>query len=246
MFFLSCIWVILIVIALIAVTIYYFIYTKKINQCICEENVKGKKMPDFPKAVMSITIILLLSICVVNVLVPTSATTISRNNCAVIDTSDYSYLSYSSNFNLDDASFAKLFFKDKDIEGYKRQEIKDGDFNFIVFTSTAPPDAFHPDFLCYVTYTGDVTKAKALSQNGQFQNIYTNQKVGTSSIKAFKDHTLLFIGNYDKECQFILTMGIYDEAGYINYENSDDPEIEMDSFALSTGSVLIKRDDLSL
>lgn len=82
------------------------------DKILCKkENEKIKKMLDFPNAVTCVTIILLLSICVVNVLIPSSATTISRNNYAVIDTYDYSYLSYSSSFNLDDASFAKLFFK---------------------------------------------------------------------------------------------------------------------------------------
>lgn len=242
MFYL-CVWSILFMIALIVLTVYYLIYTKKINQCVCYgENKKGKKMLDFPKAVISVTITLLLSICVVNALVPASATTISRNNYAVIDTSDYSYLAYSSNCNMEDASFAKLYRKDENMEGYTRKEIKDGDFNFIVFTSTTPPDPFHPDFLCYVTYVGDT--AVAMSYNGQFQNIHTGRKGGSSGIKDFTNQTLLIIGNYDEESPFVLTMGVYDELGYENFKksNSNDPNAVMEDFALSVGSVLIKKD----
>ncbi|MDE7425264.1 MAG: hypothetical protein K2N51_16515 [Lachnospiraceae bacterium] len=241
MFYLM-IWLILFIIAFIVLTVYYLIYTKKINQCVCDGNENGKKMLDFPKAVVSVTIMLLLSICVVNALVPTSATTVSRNNYAVIDTSDYSYLAYSSNFNLDDASFAKLFQKDENMEGYTRKEIKDGDFNFIIFTSSTPPDSFHPDFLCYVTYTGDSTKVTAMSHNGQFQDIHTSQKGGTSAIGDFKNQTLLIIGNWEEESLFSLTMGVYDKLGYENYEKSTAPEEAMEDFAFSVGAVLIKKD----
>lgn len=236
---------ILFIIAVLVLIVYYLIYTKKINQLVCGGNTKGKKMPDFPKVIISVTMILLLSICIAIVLIPTPATYIvGRNNYAVIDTSNYHYLAYSSNYDLDDASFAKMFSKDENM-GYTKKEIKDGNFNFIIFTSTTPPDPFHPDFLCYVTYTGDSTGITEMSHNGQFQDIHTNQKGGTSCIGDFTKQTLLIIGNYDEESRFLLTMGVYDELGSENYDNSNsnDPNAVMEDFALSVGSVLIEKTD---
>lgn len=230
---------ILLLIAVIFLVLYYVIYTRRINQRVRGENIKGKRMPDFPKVIMAAVIVFLLSICIINTLNPPVTAVSSRNNYAIIDTSDYRYLGYSSETTLDDASFAKAFSKDKN-EGYDRREIQDGDFRFIVFTTKTPSDAFHPDFLCYVIYTGDTTDA--ISCNGQFIESATGHRGGTASIWDYTNHTLLVVGNCDKECKFNLTMGSYHQAGYENYLNSDDPEQEMESFAESTGSVLVDGD----
>lgn len=109
----------------------------------------------------------------------------------------------------------------------------------------APPDSFHPDFLCYVTYTGDSTGVTEMSHNGQFQDIHTNQKGGISWIGDFTNETLLIVGNCDEESRFLLTMGVYDKSGYEKYDNSNsnDPNAVMEDFALSVGSVLIEKTD---
>lgn len=236
-FSLIIIWAVLLLVAIIFLAIYYVIYTKKINQRICEGKVNGKKMPDFPKTIMTIVIILLLSICIINAVTPVETTT-SRNDFAVIDTSNYSYIA-SSDASLDDASFANLF-SEKENAGYVREEFQDGDFHFIVFTSQIPSDAFHPDFLCYISYVGNAPAG--LSLNGQFVEPVKNAKTGVSWLTDYTDHTLLIIGNYEKDNKFILQMGAYDEFGVENYLNSTDSDEEMESFALSVGSVLIEND----
>lgn len=229
---------VLLLIAVLFLVVYYMIYTKKINQRVCEGNTKVKRMPDFHKATIVVIIILLLSVCVVNAFTP-AATTISRNNYAVIDTSDYSYMAYSSNVSLDDASFARLFSEDGN-DGYTREEFQDGDFHFIVFTAKTPSDSFHPDFLCYIVYIGDV--AAAMSLNGQFLDPITDTHVGDSTIFDYKNQTLLIVGNYDKDSKFVLKMGAYDDLGYKNYLDSTDTDEAMESFAISVGSVLIEND----
>lgn len=228
------IWIILFIAALVVLIVYYLIYTIKINQHIRSGNKKEIRMIDFPKIIMIVTIVLLFSICVVNTVSPAASVVISRNNYAVIDTSDYEYISYFSDADLDDASYAKAFSENGN-SGYAREEFTDGDFDFIVFTSTTPPDSFHPDFFCYVTYTG--SGAAAMSLGGQFQNIGTDEKVG-SSFMGETINKMLVIGNYEDDYQFVLTASVYDEIDKESYDDAS--EGKMESLALSTGKVLIK------
>lgn len=236
-FSLMMIWVALLLIAVVFLAVYYVVYTKKINQRICEGNVKGKRMPDIPKTIMAVVIVLLLSICIINAFAPATTTT-NRNNFAVIDTSNYRYIA-SSDSSMDDAAFAKLFSENRN-DGYEREEFQDGDFRFIVFTSLTPSDAFHPDFICYVSYIGDASAA--LSFNGEFVNPVTGVKVGVSSMLDYTSQALLIIGNCEKDYIFTLKMGAYDEAGLEESLNSTDAEKMIESFALSTGAVLITND----
>lgn len=230
------IWVFLLVVALAALSVYYLIYTIRINRRVCGGIHGGRRMPDFPKTAMAALVLLLFAIGIVNIFAPGRPVAPGRNDFAVIDTSDYSYMAYSSSYNLEDASYARMF-SEKENSGYTRKVTTDGDFRFTVFTSTAPPDSFHPDFLCYVAYIGD--GAEMLSWNAQYMEAGTGRKGGISAEADVTGHSWLFVGNYDQECRFVLTAGAYDRAAYENYSGNQDGEAQMESFATSVASVVI-------
>lgn len=231
------IWVVLLFVALAVLSLYYLIYTIRINKRVCGGIRRGRRMPDFPKAAIGVIVLLLLSVSVVNMFLPGRAVIASdKNDFAVIDTSDYSYMAYSSAYTLEDASYARVYSEEKN-RGYAREVTTDGDFRFTVFTSTAPPDSFHPDFLCYVTYIGE--GAEALSWNGQYMEASTGMKGGISAEADVTGHSWLFVGNCDGGCRFVITAGAYDREAYENYSANPDAETEMASFATSVGSVVI-------
>ncbi len=229
------------IIALIIWGVYYLLYTSRINKAVHDGKIRTKSMIGVPKMTVIIVIILLLLISVSSVLSSQKPMIFSRNNYAVIDIDNYQFVGYSSRYSLDDASFAKVYSKDEN-EGYLRNEYTEGDFNFIVFTSKTAPDDFHPDFICFATYIGKEELVSAMSYGGTFEDIESKEMMGTSAVVEMTDsRTYMFMGNYDEDQCFKITMGVYNNDGIKAYEKEDNFDVKIEDFALSVGSMTIKR-----
>ena len=226
MFRLTYILFMIIVLIIGTIFVYKIYYTHKINKKIQSGEITGKKLVDVSKMVMIAVITgLVIYAGILMYIVDDYATrdiSVPRNNYAVIDIADenaYEYISYFGNVELIDASYAKVYNKDENV-GYNKEIVESGDYRFTVFTRNSESDDFHPDFLCFVDYTGgDMEEYMCYSKAG-FQSIDAkgDQFYGESS--GYIKSDLLYIGNLDKGCQFNITMSLLNEDGEIKYDEA--------------------------
>lgn len=238
-------------IVVIAVFGYYLFYVKNINKKIQHEQVSNKKMVDMPKTIMVAIMVLLLfySIILSTELRRSNnkEEIVNRNNFAVIDLSDYTfYCSLGSREN-NDASYARAYSKEAN-QGYKKSVVRDGDFVFTIFTRSTDQDDFHPDYLCYVEYVGEV-KSELLRYNKceYIDNASGKETFGISNGGGDVQVNLLYIGNLNDGVSFKITEGILDAAGQQQFANAEGEAYKADKgefpsfteYALSSGSVII-------
>ena len=103
---------------------------------------------------------------------------VPRNNYAVIDIADenaYEYISYFGNVELIDASYAKVYNKDENV-GYNKEIVESGDYRFTIFTRNTEGDDFHPDFLCFVDYTGTNMEEYSCYSKSGFQLVEVKEE----------------------------------------------------------------------
>lgn len=248
--------VLMLVIILVVCVIfsYKLFYTYKINKKIQSGEVQGRKLVDMSRMVM-IAVITGLAIFsgvqmyVINDYSSRAYTVHTRNDYAVIDVSDeknYKYISYMGNMQLEDASFAKMYSREKN-EGYKKDVILSGDYEFIVFTRTSPADNFHPDFLCFIQYVGEKNCEWISCNKSGFRSI-TEKGNGFNgeSIGDIED-SVLYVGNLEKDCCFDIEINLlnskaenaYQEAIHAAYEEDKGDFPEAGDFAVSTAKVSI-------
>lgn len=241
-------------IVVLVVFIYYLIYSKKINKKIQSGQVVDRKMMDIPKTIKIAMITLLLAyftIVLVSVMQDkNSVVTITRQEFAVIDLTDYKFSSYFGARENDDASFAQVYSKESN-EGYKKTVVKDGDFIFTVFTTISGSDNFHPDFLCYVDYVGEDKSELRRYTNCQF--IYNTSKEISSSASCGVgeiEKELLYVGNLNGGDSFKITESLLDATGEQKYSKAEEEAYKEDKgqfpsfsdYAISSGSVTITID----
>ncbi len=242
-----------VVIALLAVLMvfgYYLIYTNRINKKIRSGEVTGKRLVDIPKIIMIAVIIVLVLYCgVLSHALRTAdsnGSKIVRNNYAVIDVSDpenYRYASYFGDAWLDDASFAKVYSVDQNA-GYTKEVVEDGDFVFTVFKRNAAADSFHPDFLCYVEYTGNQSDDMVLHHSASFTS--KDGSIGEGFGGEVSD-LLLFIGNLDEDNVFTASFSLLDEKAESEFADAMQKAMDEDKgdfpsekdFAIDTAEVTI-------
>lgn len=246
--------ILIMIVVVAAVIIYKIVYTYKINQKIQSGEAKGGKMMDMSKMVMvaiitGLTIFCLLLMYVVYDYSSQTYTIYSRNTYAVIDVSDeenYEYISYFGNNQLDDASFAKVYNWDTN-EGYKKEVIVSGDYTFTVFTRISSADSFHPDFLCYVQYTGEKDLNLTSFNKTGFCSI-TEKGVGSfGEATGDIEDCVLYIGNLEDDCSFNIEINLLDSEAEMAYQEAlrntydeDNGEFpEAAEFAISTAKVSI-------
>lgn len=239
------------ILAVILAALYYFIYRRYVNRRIHEGKTAGQRMTEMPKFMMGVIIAALVLICAVLVYGNSQSKdiVISRNDYAVIDVSEhgnYQYISWSGAGSLEDASFAEMYSIEEN-PGYKKSVSTDGNFTFTVFTRTAPADAFHPDFLCYVTYTGE-KDGLSLGCSAQFTELSSNTSGGNASVGGNLYDCLLFVGNMDTDCVFQFTAAVFDETAEAKYnqaleqalQEDKNDGLEMAQFAVNSGTVMIE------
>lgn len=115
-------------------------------------------------------------------------------------------------------------------KGYdKRIEVK-GDFIYTIFTRNTKADVFHPDFLCYVEYNGEIKEGYDLYNKGLF--IKDNeQKFAASTIGDFYK-CILYIGNLNQDTDFKIIMGIMDESARKKYNEAEEKAMNKSSSEL--------------
>jgi len=235
----------------IALLIYYFVYVKNINKAIQSGQKSRKKMVDIPKAIMITVIVLLLSYALIlSTALKQShkrASIVNRNSFAIIDLTDYTFSSYSGIKENNDASFAKLYSKESN-EGYDKSIVKDGDFIFTIFNRKSDADEYHPDFLCYVDYIGEVRDEFQSYYNCEFIDNKSNKvSGGISSGGGSCDNNILFIGNLNNSDSFRITESFLDDAGTQSFREAEGRAYKADKgefpsftdYAISSGSVTI-------
>ena len=244
----------LIVIFVIGIIFVYKIYyTHKINQKIQSGEITGRKLVDVSKMIMIAVITgLVIYAGILMYVVSDYATkdySVPRNNYAVIDTSDadsYEYISYFGNMQLNDASFAAVYSREANA-GYDKEIVESGDYRFTVFTRTSQSDDFHPDFLCFVDYTGTNMEEYMCYSKAGFQTVEVKEEQFYGESSGYIRNDLLYIGNLDEGCQFNITMSLlkgdaetkYDEAIQQAYKEDKGIFPDAEDFADSVGKVSI-------
>lgn len=249
---LSAIFVALVAAAAVLVALYVVFYTFWINRRIREGVVTGRRLVDPPKAVMGAVIVVLAVICGLLIYDANHqpAHTVSRNSYAEIDASvpgRYEYVAWAGSPELGDASFAEAYSLEEN-PGYEKQVTVDGDFVFTVFTRTSPADSFHPDFLCFLSYTGEREEGLSLFTGGYFAELSEDGAgSGSGSAGGTLYDCLLYIGNLDGGCSFTVTAAILDKAAETAFQQAMLAAMKADKgafpaekdFARSYGSVTL-------
>lgn len=223
--------VLLLIVVLIIGTIFVYkiYYTYKINKKIQSGEITGRKILDVSKMVMIVVISgLVIYVGILMYVVNDYATkdySVPRNNYAVIDTSDadgYEYISHFGNMRLNDASFATVYSREANA-GYDKEIVESGDYRFTVFTRTSQSDDFHPDFLCFVDYTGTNMEEYMCYRKAGFQSVevkeeqfYSDYDENSGDIRS----DLLYIGNLDKGCRFNIIMSLLNDEAEIKYDEA--------------------------
>lgn len=197
-----------------AIGVYYVFYARTINKRIREGNHSGKKLLDIPRTVSLVVIALLIFYTVMvsfdyrqyRHAIENQGQ--NRNNIARVDLSDYSYCGYTGNIVLEDASFLKAYSKEKN-DGYKKTVSKEGNFTFTVFTRTSAHDDFHPDFLCYVEYTGENCDDYELYENYEYLDAEGNELGGLGSFGADISREYLYVGNVNDGQSVRISLGTF-------------------------------------
>ena len=247
--------VLLLIVVLIIGTIFVYkiYYTYKINKKIQSGEITGRKLVDVSKMVMIAVISgLVIYTGILMYIVDDYATkdySVPRNNYAVIDISDadtYEYISYFGNMQLNDASFATVYNRDANA-GYDKEIVESGDYRFILFTRNTQGDDFHPDFLCFVDYTGTDIEGYVCYSKAGFQSVEAKEGQFHGENAGDIRNDLLYIGNLDEGCQFNITMSLlndnaeikYDEAIQQAYKEDKGMFPDAEEFADSVGTVSI-------
>lgn len=242
--------VLVVILVLTVVFLYKLYYTRKINKRIQSGEVTGRKLVDLSKVIMIAVITGLVIYAGILMYVIHDYDGMeyqkSRNNYAVIDVSkeEYTYISYGGNVPLNDASFAKVYSKDEN-PGYEKDVLQSGDYRFVVFTRSAAANDFHPDFLCFVDYTGENKEEYICYNKAGFQSLEQDGGYFFDGSAGDIRDSLLYIGNLDNDCLFNITMSILDsdaETKYTKamqqaYEDAKGEFPEAEEFAETVGKL---------
>jgi len=251
MFRISIIFSLIIIVAVIVVFVYYLLYSRRINAKIAGGEISGRPMVDIPGMIRGAAIVaLVLYALIVTIAISRNdknVIEVSRNDLSVIDLTNYTYMAYNGTLVDTDASYAKAFSKESN-EGYKKTVSQEGKFTFTVFTRTGKADSFHPDFFCFVEYTGDANETYAFYETYAFQNMTTGEQHGAvGSGGGGIPESFLVVGNLDLTDSFEIHMSILDEAGENEFRLAEQKAYEEDKgnfpsaeeFAISGGNVVI-------
>lgn len=229
--------IIIFALAILAVGVYYLIYSRNINKKICEGNSSQKKMLDVPHVlgivlfIICVSYILIVSYDYKHYRINIENQMQNRNNVAMVDLDDYSYSSYAGNVELNDASFLKVYSKEKN-EGYKKTVSQDGDFLFTVFTRTSEHDDFHPDFLCYVEYVGEMRNDYKLFENYEYIDEVGNEcgGFGSGGVDASKEY--LYVGNVNEGQSVKIMLGMLGNEASQKFAIAEEETMQRDSECL--------------
>lgn len=239
------------IIVVLVVFVYYLFYSRCINEKIASGESKGRRMIDIPSLIRTVVIAALIVyslIITITVISNEKQDTVENRDCfSLIDLSDYTYSAYDGILVDTDASYAKKYSRENN-DGYQKNIVQDGDFTFTAFTRAGEHDAYHPDFFCFVDYTGKDGANLSLYDYYEFIDTITAESYGGVGsgggdiVKSF-----LVIGNMNETESFKITLSLLDGKGEEAYQEDDRKAYEEDKgnfppvadYALSTGKVVI-------
>ena len=208
----------------VAFLIYYVIYTVVINHRIRRGITDGKQLTDFSKIAMLIVIAVLVYMYWGQAKFYNSAFTNTRNNFVSVDVSDPDkpQLLSQSNSEIDDIAYVTAY-SDEENPGYDKNVYVNGDFTYTVFTRAGAVDDFHPDFLCFVEYTGDADEDTGFYEMAGFESPEDDGRGGRggSGGGPFPDK-VLYMGNLDEDCAFVVNLCTLDEEAKAAYDAAFD------------------------
>ena len=228
-------------VAVAGFAVYFMLYSRRINRKIASGEVRGRRMPDIP-AVIRIVLIAALLFYTVGVTVSLKdvrkqLSAENRNDFAVIDLSDGTFSGYHPALAGTDASYVKNYSRESNA-GYQKATTQEGEFTFTAFTRTGKHDAFHPDFFCFVDYTGEAASGLSLYEYYEFTDTLTGENVGgIGSGGEEVGKSFLIVGNVNETELFKVTVSVLDGKGEETYLASDATSAA--KYALSTGSAVI-------
>ena len=237
--------------SLVAVFVYYIIYSQHINSKIVSGEITGRRMLDIPKMVLIVIMIaLLIYSLIVSLALNKSRSLVieeNRNTFSVISLSDYTYSGYNGILVDNDASYAKNYSRESN-DGYQKTISQDGVFTFTSFTRVGQHDVFHPDFFCFVDYTGAINEEYSLYEFYEYIDTDSMESIGgLGSGGSIPAESILIIGNANETDSFRIKFAILDGKGENEYLQADQKANEDDKgtfpeasdYAVSTGSVVI-------
>ena len=171
----------------------------------------------------------------------------NRNNFTCIDESDFTYCGYSGEITENDASFAKIYSRESN-QGYDKAVKTDGKFVFTVFTRSSQHSPFHPDFICFVNYTGETESALTMYDDCRYEETVSGTKsrgIGTGGGEIVKSK--IYIGNINDKESLTIEVGILDDKGFEAFSKAEEKVYDEDKgefpylseYALSKGCVKI-------
>ena len=250
MFGIARILFLIVIIVALVVFVYYLLYSRRINAKIASEEIEGRRMIDIPsliRMVVMIALVIYALIITIAVISGGKQTIIeNRDNFSVIDLSNYTYIGYNGSLVDTDASYAKNYSRESN-EGYHKQIVTDGDFTFTAFTRAGGHDDYHPDFFCFVDYSGDNEADFSMYEYYEFVDTDTLESIGGNGSGGGIEESFLIIGNINETESFKITLSLLDGKGEESYSEADRKAYEEDKgnfpsaadYALSTGSVVI-------
>ena len=203
----------------VAFLIYYVIYTVVINHRISKGITDGKRLTDFSKVAMIIIIAVLVYMNWSQAKFYNSAYVQTRNNFVSVDVSDPDKprLMRQINSSIDDISYVTVY-SDEENPGYDKDVYVNGDFTYTVFVRSGAADDYHPDFLCFVEYTGTGTDGLSLYETSGFESPEDDGRGwrGGSGGGPIIEK-VLYMGNLDEDCAFVATLCVLDEDAEAAY-----------------------------
>ena len=230
------------IIVVLVVFVYYLFYSRHINAKIVSGKIEGRRMIDIPSLIRTVVI---ASLIIYNLIITITVisnerqdTVENRDYFSVIDLSDHTYSAYDDLLVGTEASYVKNYSRERN-EGYQKTTSQDGEFTFTAFTRTGKHDAFHPDFFCFVDYTGEGGANLSLYENYEFIDTLTTESYGGIEFERIVEESFLVIGNMNETESFRIALSLLDSKGEAAYCEADRKTYSAEDYALSTGSVVI-------
>ncbi len=230
---------------------YYIFYSRRINAKIAGKKVCGKRMIGIPAAICAVVIAALVLYAVSATVsikgIEKQMSIENRNDFSVINLSDYTYSAYNDSLVDTDASYAKSYSREHN-KGYQKSTSQDGDFTFTAFTRIGEHDSFHPDFFCFVDYTGQNAAGLFFYEDYKFIDTLTAKDCGGIGDGGGNvPESFLVVGNVNDGQSFNITLSILDSKGEAAYFAADDKACEKDQgnfpsaadYALVSGNAVI-------
>ena len=120
--------------------------------------------------------------------------------------------------------------------GYRKEEVVQGDFTYIIFRSEIYHDRLHPDVIVYARYNGEL-EAECRLVSVQF-DVDDEPKVLSVIMSEPKKWLRVFL-SAEFPCNAVIRLDYLDEEGAYEWERADRPESALEKYTLLHESISI-------